>query len=72
MEQLRCFSFLSGVLAGFAVAALLQLQIDVMQVPRGNQLWFATTAGICVSLYHFHSVLQRRDGDYQDSLEIDR
>ena len=49
MEQLRSFSFLSGVVAGFAVAALLQLDFDVTETPHGLQLWFATSAGITVS-----------------------
>ena len=49
MEQLRSFSFLSGVVAGFAVAALLQLDFDVAETPHGLQLWFATSAGITVS-----------------------
>lgn len=49
MEQLRSFSFLAGVLAGFAVAALLQLEVDAMQTGEGYQMWFAITAGFCVS-----------------------
>lgn len=53
VEQLRSFSFLSGVVAGFAVAALLQLQVDVNQTPQSFQMWFSISAGLCVSpLYH--------------------
>lgn len=48
VEQLRSFSFLSGVVAGFAIAALLQLQIEVEQTEQCCQIWFATSAGICV------------------------
>ena len=49
VEQLRSFSFLSGVVAGFAVAALLQLQVDVNQTSQSFQMWFSISAGLCVS-----------------------
>ena len=48
VEQLRSFSFLSGILAGFAVASLLQLQFDVRSTGRGLQLWFAVSNALSV------------------------
>ena len=50
VEQLRSFSFLSGIVAGFAVAALLQLQIVVEQTQDCCQIWFAVSGGLCVSV----------------------
>ncbi len=37
------------MVAGFAVAALLQLQVDVDQTSQSFQVWFAISAGLCVS-----------------------
>ena len=50
VEQLRSFTFLSGVLAGFAVASLLQLSFDVAATDHGIQLWFAISNAIAVSV----------------------
>ena len=48
VEQLRSFSFLSGIVAGFAVASLLQLSFDPLRVPQGIQIWFAVSTGATV------------------------
>ena len=50
VEQLRSFTFLSGVLAGFSVASLLQLSFNVAATDHGIQLWFAISNAIAVSV----------------------
>jgi len=49
VEQLRSFAFLSGVLAGFAVASLLQLDFGVEVTKKSYQIWFALSAGLTAS-----------------------
>ena len=65
VEQLRSFSFLSGVVAGFAVAALLQLEVDVTQTSQSFQIWFSVSAGLCVSVLSLspahHAAQSRHD-----------
>lgn len=56
-EQLRSFSFLSSIVAGFAIASFLQLTFNVVDgtpdankpgTPQAWQLGFAITVGLTV------------------------
>lgn len=49
-EQLRGFSFLSGIVAGFIVASFLQVTFNPLQTSRGFQLAFAVTVGLTATL----------------------
>jgi hypothetical protein len=49
VEQLRSFSFLSGLVAGFAVASLLQVNLDPTQISHVYQMGYAITVGLTVS-----------------------
>jgi hypothetical protein len=50
-EQLRSFAFLSGIMAGFGMAALLQLTFDPDTVNRALQIGFAITVALTVCIW---------------------
>ena len=49
-EQLRGFSFLSGIVAGFIVSSFLQVTFDPLGTVRWLQVVFAVTVGVTVRL----------------------
>ncbi|KAK9828657.1 hypothetical protein WJX72_001365 [[Myrmecia] bisecta] len=49
-EQLRSFSFLSSIIAGFAVSSLLQLVFDTRSVPFVRQVAFSVTVSLTAAL----------------------